>query len=41
MKESEKWLPGIPLKHGYYSDTGYRFRRNYFQHVDSWLPWSD
>jgi len=37
-RSSEFWLPAIPLKSKYYSDTGYRLRRNDFKMNDSWVP---
>ena len=40
LRYAEKWLPSIPLKKGKYSDTGYRFRRNVFDHIDEWYPGS-
>ena len=30
--------PAFKLKKGFYSDTGYRFRRNNFEHADHWYP---
>jgi hypothetical protein len=37
VRESELYLPSIPLAGNLYSDTGYRFRRNYFDRNDNWL----
>jgi len=28
----------IPMKSGLFSDTGYRFRQNYFNRYDDWYP---
>lgn len=36
--ESEQWLPLINLQDGYYHDVGLRFRHNFFNMRDSWLP---
>jgi hypothetical protein len=37
VRESEVYLPSIPIAGTSYSDTGYRFRRNYFDRNDNWL----
>ena len=37
VRESEVYLPSIPIAGTLYSDTGYRFRRNYFDRNDNWL----
>ena len=31
-------MPTVPLKPGFFSDTGYRFRENVFEMTDSWIP---
>ena len=36
-RESEVFMPSIPLKKGKYSDTGYRFRRNHYEIDKHWL----
>ena len=37
-RENILWFPTIPLAKGYYSDTGYRFRKNIFEGLDNWAP---
>ena len=38
IRESEIWLPSIPLRSGLYTDTGYRFVKNIFEKQDQWIP---
>ena len=36
IRQSELFMPSIPLSKGSFSDTGYRFRKNIFNHRDDW-----
>ena len=38
VRQTEIALPNAPMKYGYYSDTGYRFRKNTFNRNDEWYP---
>ena len=38
VRQSEILLPVFPMKYGYYSDTGYRLRKNIFHRNDEWYP---
>jgi len=38
VRQSEIFLPIIPLRSGYYSDKGYRYRQNDFIRNDEWYP---
>jgi hypothetical protein len=31
-------MPSFPLREGFYTDAGYRFRHNVFNSSDSWFP---
>ena len=41
MRQTEKWLPTIPMTKGKFSDTGYRFRKNQFHRNDKWYPFGE
>ena len=41
VRQTEKWLPMVPLKKGSFSDTGYRFRKNSFERKDNWYPFAN
>ena len=34
-RQNEIWLDSIPMENGKYSDVGYRFRKNFFEFLDS------
>ena len=38
IRETENWLPSVPLSLGKFTDSGYRFLKSKFWAVDSWLP---
>ena len=38
IRQNEQMLPSIPLKAGSFSDSGYRFRKNFIRLDDNWLP---
>ena len=37
-KQSEMFLPSIPLSSGHFTDQGFRFRWNNFSGIDKWWP---
>ena len=39
VRLNEMWLPSFPLNKNYYTDGGYRFRKNYFEGIDHWIPY--
>ena len=38
LRQTEKWMPMVTMSPGHFSDTGYRFRRNFFVRNDDWVP---
>lgn len=37
-RQSQEFLPSVPLASGKYSESWYRFRRNTFDRLDDWIP---